>query len=327
MGSATQIGVGVLILGAAFLFGHYVHQKSLNESAEAQAPEDDIEWQSQQQIEELRRRINLTDTVAPPEQSKSESEEPPQSKRVPKSSMPIAGMNRSPVVRKNTSDDLSLPTEAGRAVAPDVPAELPPILSETNPLNRDGSSTAESILQPDFSMLAEDRQPAFVERSEAASTGREFTSEHPDNASVSIVGESHDGGASPSQIKNHFAERPQMAEPPKMAERPKSDAQTKPGRNLAHASMEPFATTGQLTSDQRSNLQPIGNSKTVTVDAPKYLKYQTRLNDTLQDISIRYFGKPDYYLDIYIANRAKLESPVKVPSNIELRIPVYPDKN
>jgi nucleoid-associated protein YgaU len=53
-----------------------------------------------------------------------------------------------------------------------------------------------------------------------------------------------------------------------------------------------------------------------------YVNYTTVFGDTLHSLSTKFFGTPDRYLDIYLANRQLIESPSEVPVNTEIRIPV-----
>ena len=54
----------------------------------------------------------------------------------------------------------------------------------------------------------------------------------------------------------------------------------------------------------------------------KFIDYETQPGDTLHGLSQKFFGKPDYYLDIYLANQTTLDNPSTVPGGITLRIPV-----
>ncbi len=56
--------------------------------------------------------------------------------------------------------------------------------------------------------------------------------------------------------------------------------------------------------------------------AQKYVAYKTVFGDTLHGLSSRFFGKPDYYLDIYMANTDRIENPSTVPVDTTLRIPI-----
>ena len=296
MGSATQIGAGVLILAAAFIFGHYVHQNSENQQTDLIAPEDDLEWQSQQQIEDLRRRIETSGPI-----ERKEKKLPPQS------SMPIAGLGRKPVIRKPAA--LPVPIDQPETSAQNLPtsptvlAELPPLQS-TDSFAEDSkeSISQKDILQPDFSVLKSSEDVA-IEKSKRLDSQTETAIARENSQTSARI----DGLDYPAP---QFGNRLEVKQP-------KADDKTSPtNRNPNHS-------VSQLASIEKPNLKPIGNSKKVKVEARRYLKYTTRYQDSLQDISTRYFGKPDYYLDIYIANRKKLSSPVNVPANIELRIPVY----
>ena len=52
-----------------------------------------------------------------------------------------------------------------------------------------------------------------------------------------------------------------------------------------------------------------------------FQEHIVRENESLQSISIKYFGKPDFYLDIYLANRENLLSPVGIKPGTKLKIP------
>lgn len=49
--------------------------------------------------------------------------------------------------------------------------------------------------------------------------------------------------------------------------------------------------------------------------------YVTKGGDTLQTISESFFGTPEFYFDLYLANRNVLVNPATVPTGVELRIP------
>ena len=52
-----------------------------------------------------------------------------------------------------------------------------------------------------------------------------------------------------------------------------------------------------------------------------FQEHIVRANESLQSISTDYFGKPDFYLDIYLANRENLSSPVGIKPGTKLKIP------
>jgi nucleoid-associated protein YgaU len=80
-----------------------------------------------------------------------------------------------------------------------------------------------------------------------------------------------------------------------------------------------------LTDEAKSRLVAIRSdaSSRISLNTTKFVDHVVKRGETLQSISIRYFGNPDYYLDIYLANRTKLRNPVDVREGTFLRIPVY----
>ncbi len=56
----------------------------------------------------------------------------------------------------------------------------------------------------------------------------------------------------------------------------------------------------------------------------EFVDYTTVFGDTLHSLSTKFFGSPEFYLDIYLANRELLRNPSDVPVNTTIRIPVIP---
>ena len=83
----------------------------------------------------------------------------------------------------------------------------------------------------------------------------------------------------------------------------------------------PFALNDQ-GRQQLAAIKSRTNSK-LALNTTKYVDHVIQPGETLQSISKRYFGNPDYYLDIYLANRGKLKNPVDIQTGTSLRIPIY----
>ncbi len=83
----------------------------------------------------------------------------------------------------------------------------------------------------------------------------------------------------------------------------------------------PFA----LNEAGRSELARIRSRQQSKIDLPteRFSQHTTRTGDTLQNLSVEYYGKPDFYLDIYLANQNVLRNPVQIPPGVQLRIPQY----
>ena len=65
------------------------------------------------------------------------------------------------------------------------------------------------------------------------------------------------------------------------------------------------------------------NNSPVMAETQEYKDHQTVAGETLQDLAIKYFGDPAYYLDIYVANKNVLQNPSELPAGTLLKIPVY----
>ena len=83
----------------------------------------------------------------------------------------------------------------------------------------------------------------------------------------------------------------------------------------------PFGLTQQAQT-QMANLRSRASSN-IALDTTRFVDHVVQQGETLQSISRRYFGKPDYYLDVYLANRNQLRHPAIVPAGIVLKVPVY----
>lgn len=313
-----------MILGAAFVFGHYVNQNSISASQlqEPTTADNDIVWQGKQEIQQLRGKLDQqsqSKSPAGPDQSQS---------KAPVSSMPIAGLHNRPVVRKPFPasptplvDPFSDDTATGsRQPAPKFPSELPPLVSGGSE-----DAEAETIVQPDFSGLiaaaknsTEPRlhQSADPRETDQASDENRLANASPSERSPDTTVKTFAGDwAQPGQASEN-PPTPKQATLPAAAQ-PLGNASRLPG-NTSPGSKSTWLNSEKLTSVSKGK-------RSIKLQTNKFITYQTRANDTLQSISIRYFGKPDYYLDIYVANRDQLANPASVPTGVTLQIPVYED--
>ena len=61
----------------------------------------------------------------------------------------------------------------------------------------------------------------------------------------------------------------------------------------------------------------------IGLESTKFVDHTIRNGESLQSISAQYFGSPNYYLDIYLANRNKLRNPADAQAGVSIRVPVY----
>jgi nucleoid-associated protein YgaU len=91
-----------------------------------------------------------------------------------------------------------------------------------------------------------------------------------------------------------------------------------------YRSAKPMIPFG-LTESERSRIVEIRKpiDRQIKLSANRFTDHITQPGDTLQTLSTKYFGRPDFYLDIYMANQGNLRNPADVPIGMTLKIPVY----
>ena len=93
-------------------------------------------------------------------------------------------------------------------------------------------------------------------------------------------------------------------------------------RPFSRATGIPFG----LNQQARSELVGVHNrSDQVKPATTNFLDHKTKPGDSLQSLSDQYYGRPDFYLDIYIANQDKLINPATLPPGMTIKIPIFQD--
>lgn len=89
----------------------------------------------------------------------------------------------------------------------------------------------------------------------------------------------------------------------------------------ANRSRLPF----QLNEQAKTDLVRLRNraQNKMGLESTRFVSHTVENGESLQSISTRYFGEPNYYLDIYLANRDKLRNPGHPPAGVTIRVPVY----
>jgi len=77
------------------------------------------------------------------------------------------------------------------------------------------------------------------------------------------------------------------------------------------------SVAGELIPLKRANAQRL------ELQTDRFVNHQTTAGETLSSISTRYYGKPDFYLDIYLANQKTMRHPGDLRPGLVLKIPVY----
>ena len=140
-----------------------------------------------------------------------------------------------------------------------------------------------------------------------------------DRPNANVSGEKFNAAPEPSAVDEPLLAQPigQLSSADAVADR---EIQTSDFRRTA----KPLVPFG-LTEAEKSKLvrlrKPI--DRQIKLGTNKFDDYVTQAGDTLPQLSTKYYGKPDYHLDIYLANLGQLRSPAEVPVGITLKIPVY----
>ena len=70
----------------------------------------------------------------------------------------------------------------------------------------------------------------------------------------------------------------------------------------------------------QSNISPVQNRQS-NIQSQFSDRYEIQPGDTLQSISMRFYGSADYYLEIYKANRTVLDRITSSPAGVRIEIP------
>ena len=81
----------------------------------------------------------------------------------------------------------------------------------------------------------------------------------------------------------------------------------------------------QLNSNAKSKLARLRDNtiQKLSLSTTQFSEHVVERGDSLQSIASEYFGKPDFYLDIYLANRDRLRYPGDIREGMTIKIPVY----
>jgi nucleoid-associated protein YgaU len=96
--------------------------------------------------------------------------------------------------------------------------------------------------------------------------------------------------------------------------------------NLTFSIEEPSAVDTRRRIPFKLNPARTEELKDIRARSKSYENFRehiVREAESLQSISTDYFGKPDFYLDIYLANRENLISPVSIKPGTKLKIPQF----
>jgi hypothetical protein len=81
----------------------------------------------------------------------------------------------------------------------------------------------------------------------------------------------------------------------------------------------------KLNSNAKTRLARLRDQtiEKISLDTTRFADHVVENGESLQAIATRYFGKPDFYLDIYMANRDRLKFPGDIRNGMVIRVPIY----
>ena len=312
MGSGQQIIVGVLLLVCAFVFGRYVHNKPPErgsdkaQTADLLAEDSALPQQSvfakKGQLVQGEMASNKSNSTGPPEASlqqtlrdrilgnrarNSNQSDGNRSDLVASQQTPLNKLiDRSITSSKTPQKNRNTDT----IVEPDFSAlELTGLDSKS----RDGNATDRSA-----PIESQTREPVLV--GPIPNSRKRLSPEFPQYHSDKIAADQQGKSLTPNIIGPKSPPRDEFTQETQIARQPEKRVAS------------------------RSRLTKVRNrGQHLSIIANDYLTHKSIDGDTLHSISNKYYGKPDFYLDIYVSNRDKLASPSSIPVGTKLKIPVY----
>jgi nucleoid-associated protein YgaU len=295
MSTYQQVIVGGLLLVCAFIFGKYINRQPFSESKNDAG--------SSYQHSRILQIDSTNGPLGEPTNSHVESD----ARKQPATQSDSAAKSLRERILANRNRNALVPT-------PNDPSEGRDSNMEMSGLADRAVRKPVQIVRPDFSHLPLPDQNADVSQ-KFESTPLSNANQQATSGPV-LIGPSNPSSGMPdagASVKNLIVNSSQDASVERSSER---------DRSKRERMLQTQTSTGQQTL--RGQLVHVSDRTTaLTLDTNKFVNHRTGEGDTLRSISEKYYGKPNYYLDIYLANRDVLENLAEVPVGIELRIPVY----
>jgi len=91
--------------------------------------------------------------------------------------------------------------------------------------------------------------------------------------------------------------------------------------NRATRPQIPFGLTEEAKTELVGLRKPA--DRQLKIGAKRFDEYVTVEGDSLQSLSSKFYGRPDFYLDIYLSNQSRLRNPAELPIGTRLQIPMF----
>lgn len=351
MNSVAQIAIGTVALGAAFIIGSQVRSQNAKPDVQSEQPDQeatDFVWQkpryepvaeqigSEQgliDMPEARKRVPAIPEPANLKLANLNAVQPEKQPTVPQqlstSQPPGQPTIHKTIVEPDFSklassffemkeNQTALQENKSESVAP-LPRLLPP------DLNLKSAPPAEKTTQPANNIVD---QFDIAPRSSSFDSNDfepQFKDSHPLAESTTGVDENQP----PAPIEdNDNQDSLAMFKPvqsPQFARKIPLDAPEQFAPDQEVASEIPVLMSQQMTDATNTEMIEVRSRQTngLRLETNRFIRHRSKEGETLQKVSRQYYGKPDFYLDIYLANQDVLRNPGRIPKGTSLRIPVY----
>lgn len=350
MNSVAQVAIGILVLGTAFVFGSQMNNTQFKDSNQEDPSNISSEFVWQKPAFEPRPSASVAKpTINAAADSSQLIEMPVAKKRVPnvdpKSDIP-APTDVPSRTNFETFATKPIPTSTKQESATPLP------IGDLNKVMR------KEIVEPDFSELASNFHNDGL--SSQTSSGIESLPRLQPKMQVSEVTRPEvsivDDTVAPKEPTRfqpgRWAER-EPAQPiltplttsdpvmrsvvdiptrrePRVVQRIPITNFVKPSKQTepAQGAIRPLTASNdrfQMTEIAKSKLVEVRSRNTsgLRLETNRFVRHKAQPGESLQAISKKYYGKPDFYLDVYLANQDVLNNPAHIPMGTTLRIPVY----
>jgi hypothetical protein len=349
MNSAAQIAIGTIVLGAAFVIG--IQMRSQNAKSEVQTEQSNPEssefvWQkppySNQteaqpgliEMPEARKRVPAIPEPARLDlasRNANQADQQPESPQLPASETQHQPILAKTIVEPDFSslassfsetreNQASLLKDTQNNIAP-LPRLLPTEPSpESGQLETSSSQSLNRIVDKydiaprSTAFQADDFAPQLKGANPQVESGMSINENQPPPPVEFDVDNNADRLVSSSPVQ-----APQFAHkiPLDAAEQVASEAETE--------TEIPVLLPQELTQATNRGMIEVSSrqSNGLRLETNRFIRHRSKPGETLQQVSRQYYGKPDFYLDIYLANQDVLRNPGRIPSGTSLRIPVY----
>lgn len=307
MGSYKQIIIGVLLIGTTAIFAWFLHEGGLNQSTfKAELVQNEVPQLNP--TTDLQPEVN---PLTPSLKDRILGRRPASNQETDLLELSIIDEPTKPKQQRLKATLPPPPQVDAATAASSTPAQ--PLGITIDPIDTievpDFSHLVTSITESDsVPFIAQKDPPQLLRILDPATTERSLNEPPVESRLV------------PSSLANEIPLPPSHDITPIRISPPKRSFPPQGKRAVRRTAGIPFG----LTQQARSELVAVHKrSDQVKPATTHFLDHIAKEGDTLQSLSDQYYGRPDFYLDIYLANQDTLRNPSALPIGVTIKIPVF----